>query len=273
MDERAHILVVDDEADVRFVLSEELTGAGYKTLTAASGEEALAVLQEEPVDVVLLDLKMAGMDGLRAMEEIVKQPLPPAIIVLTAHASLDSAIDTLRLGGCDYLRKPCRTEELLASVEKGLAGRRQAMRRQNMLHLIEETARGLRAYAPPQTVEDDTSRSRFMFIDIQAGCILLDTVQETASQDGEPFPLTPAEFRLLVCLLENGGQVVGYNELAAALHGNQAEFEPAEARQAVSTHLWRLRRKLGQTPDGGAYVVNVRGRGYRFVGNSVKRHP
>lgn len=262
-DERARILVVDDEEDVRFVLSEELTGAGYSTLTAASGEEALVILQEDSVDLVLLDLQMGGMGGLRVMEEMVKHSLPPAIIVLTAHASLESAIGTIRLGGCDYLRKPCRTEELLASVEKGLAGRREAMRRQDMLHLIEETARRLRASTTPGTVEEYAPRSRF----VEAGGILLDMVQETASRDGEPLPLTPAEFRLLACLLENPGRTVGYHELAAALHGSKAEFEPGEARQAVSTHLWRLRHKLGEMPGGGPHVVNVRGRGYRFAGS------
>lgn len=127
MTEEARILVVDDEQAIRYFLSEELARAGYKVLTASSGEEALVRLQEKEIDLVLLDLQMRGMDGLQVMEEIEKHPMPPEVIILTAHASFDSAVDAMRLGGCDYLKKPCRTEELLSSVEKGLDKRRKEL--------------------------------------------------------------------------------------------------------------------------------------------------
>jgi DNA-binding response OmpR family regulator len=261
MSERARILIVDDEEDLRFILSEELSQAGYTVLTAASGEEALIKLQEETIDLVLLDLEMGGMGGLQVMAEVGEQSLSPAVIVLTAHASLDSAIGAIRLGGCDYLKKPCRTAELLASVEKGLAKRREALRRQEMIHLIEETARQLRTPSPPAT--GPVAGPRFL----EERGLLLDREQEIVTRDGEALSLTPSEFRLLACLMGHADRPVSYGELAVALHGEGGEWEAGEGRQAVSTHLWRLRRKLGHGPNGGPYIVNVRGRGYKFVGD------
>ncbi len=128
IEDRARILIVDDEPAIRLFLEEELSQAGYEVTTAASGEEALARLQKNPVDLILLDLKMGGMDGLQVMAEVSRRPLPPVVILLTAHASLDSAIEAMRRGGHDYLLKPCRTEELLASVERGMARRRATLR-------------------------------------------------------------------------------------------------------------------------------------------------
>jgi DNA-binding response OmpR family regulator len=263
MTEQARILVVDDEGTIRYFLSEELSQAGYIVLTAASGEEALVQLEKQTIDLILLDLKMGGMDGLQVMEEIEKQPLPPAVIVLTAYANLDSAVGAMRLGGCDYLRKPCGIEELLSSVERGLSKRREAMQRQRMIHLIEETARQLRVSPPPAGKPMPQPRL------LEGRGFLLDRQQETATRSGETLSLTPTEFRLLAYLMERPDRTVSQRELAAALYGSRGgEWEDRDARRALSTHLWRLRRKLGHDPDGGPYIVSVRGRGYKFVSST-----
>ncbi|HFD38677.1 MAG TPA: response regulator transcription factor [Anaerolineae bacterium] len=258
MDRQEHILVVDDEPSIRFFLSEELIQAGYRVSTAASGEEALARLQQEPVDLLLLDLKMGGMDGLQVMAQVERLPLPPEVIILTAYASLESAIEAMRRGGHDYLRKPCRREELLASVERGLARRRKALRQQQLLRLIADSARRLQADAPlPEP--DPPSVPRFL----EARGLLLDREQQTVSRQGRSLPLTPTEFRLLRALMEQADRIVSYGQLLRETHG--VDGEEREARQTLSTHLWRLRKKLGTAPDGRPYIVNVRGRGYRFI--------
>lgn len=263
MTEKAKILIVDDEGSIRYFLSEELSQAGYVVLTAASGEEALVQLEKGAVDLVLLDLKMGGMSGLQVMERIEKQPLPPAIIVLTAYGTLDSAVGAMRLGGCDYLTKPCSIEELLDSVERGLAKRREATQQQKMIHLIEETARQLRVSPPP--AGKPMSQPRFL----ERRGLLLDREQGTATRSGEVLSLTATEFRLLAFLMEHPDQVLGYGELAGALYGvSVGEWEDQDARRTLSTHLWRLRRKLGQDPRDAPYIVNVRGRGYKFVNNA-----
>ncbi len=269
MAEKARILIVDDEEAIRFFLSEELSQVGYTVLTAAGGEEALVLLQKEAVDLVLLDLKMGGIGGLQVMEEIEKRPMPPVVIMLTAHASLDSAVGAMRRGGFDYLKKPCRPEDLLTSVEKGLAKRREAIQRQQMIRLIEETARQLEAPARSEEAANLpivrsplASLPRFL----EGRGLLLDREHETATRAGEAVPLTQSEFQLLACLMENAGQPVSYGQLVAALHGDKGgDWEDWEERQAISTHLWRLRRKLGHDPDGRPYIVNTRGRGYRFA--------
>ena len=263
MRERGHILVVDDEAAIRLFLAEELTQEGYDVCTAASGEEALTRLQNSRVDVILLDLIMEGIDGLQVMAEVERQPLPPVVIMLTAHASLDSAIAAMRRGGHDYLIKPCRTEELLSSVEKGLAKRREALRRQALARLIEESARRLRDASLPARTELPAS-PRFL----EARGLLLDRERGTVTRQGQPLSLTPSEFRLLRCLMEQAGRPVSFSQLAGELHN--CALGEREARHALSTHLWRLRRKVGNGPDGRPYIVNVRGRGYKFVNGSGK---
>lgn len=266
MSEGNCILVVDDEPAIRFFLCEELSLAGYRVLAAASGEEAVACLQQEPVDLVLLDLMLGSMSGLQVMARIGQRPMPPAVILLTAHASLDSAIEAMRRGGCDYLLKPCRTEVLLASVERGLARRREALRQQELLRLIELSARELQQAAPPEPGAAAT-RPRFL----EGHGMLLDREERSVTCLGQRVPLTPTEFRLLLRLMERAGQVVPLGELMKDVHGS--EGERWEARSALTTHLWRLRTKLGNAPDGLPYIANVRGQGYRFErGKTPDRH-
>ena len=260
MREAPHLLVVDDEESVRFFLSEELRRAGYEVQTAASGEEALARLQEQTVDLILLDLKMGGLGGLEVMEEIAEQTHTPAVIILTAHANLDSAVDAMRLGGSDYLKKPCSTAKLLESVERALSRRRDVVHQREMIRLIAETARQLHEGVPLKSAP--TKRIRFL----EGHGLLLDLEQEVVSRDGDELALTQSEFRLLACLMEHSGRPVSYEELYAAVHGYSSG--DWDLRQALSTHLWRLRRKLGESPDGNPYSVNVRGRGYKFLGNT-----
>ena len=255
--DKAHILIVDDEPAIRFFLSEDLAASGYKVTTAASGEEALVQLQEQSIDVLLLDLKMEGLNGLDVMAAVEQSPLPPVIIMLTAHASLDSAIEAMRRGGHDYLIKPCRREELLASVERGLARRREELRRQQLLHVIAESARQLQSDAPlSPPAPPPTPR----FLEVQG--LLLDYERQIITRQGQPLPLTPTEFRLLRCLMERAGENVSYRQLMQAVH--DSDEEEHRARQALSTHLWRLRKKLGVAPDGQPYIVNIRGQGYRL---------
>lgn len=253
------ILVVDDDSGIRFFLSEELALAGYEVWTAASGEEALCLLAEASPDLILLDLKMGGMDGLQVLAEVVKKPLPPVVVILTAHASLDSAIGALRCGAADYLVKPCTTEQLLASVARGLARREEELRRQQLIQLIGETVQQLDLTRSSATVPAGPAGSgRFL----EARGLILDREHLTVTRLGRPLSLTPTEFRLLANLMEQADRPVPLRELARLVHGT--DEDELSARQALSTHLWRLRRKLGRAPDGEEYIANVRGRGYVF---------
>jgi DNA-binding NtrC family response regulator len=113
------VLVVDDEPLQREIIKTILDGEGYETFVAASGEEALALIGKRHPDVVLTDLKMKGMDGLALLDAIPTEPVPPAVILVTAHGTIASAVEAVRRGALDYLTKPLDKTQVLLAVKKG----------------------------------------------------------------------------------------------------------------------------------------------------------
>ncbi len=118
---RHRILLVDDDPLIRRALELRLVGAGYQVLTAGNGREALARLEQEPVDLVLSDIRMPDMDGLELLRWVKMAYPGVGVILLTAYSSLDSAIQALRHGADDYLLKPCAGEELLEQIQAVIA--------------------------------------------------------------------------------------------------------------------------------------------------------
>ncbi len=112
------ILVVDDEPLQREIMKTILEGEGYPVLTASSGEEALALMKKSPADLVLTDLKMTGMDGIELLAAIPHGLVPPPVILVTAHGTIDSAVEAVRNGAFDYLTKPLDKTRLLLAVRK-----------------------------------------------------------------------------------------------------------------------------------------------------------
>ncbi len=253
----AHILLVDDEPAVRLFLAEELRSHGYRVTALGSGEEALAWLRHNQADVVVLDLKMGGMNGLQVMAALEGMPLPPAMIVLTAYGSLEAAVETMRHGGCDFLCKPCPPDRLLAAIERGLARRRKEQEREELLRLIEEAARKLQAM-PGASLEDDPPPQI-----LEGRGLLLDRQRGTVVCRGQPLSLSPSEFRLLACLMSHPNRPLSFRDMLRCTHG--VDEPEAVARETLRTTLWRLRKKLPPADDGRPYIVNVRGRGYMFV--------
>jgi DNA-binding NtrC family response regulator len=120
----ARLLVVDDEARFVETLSKRLTARGFYVDGAPSGEQALALLESRPFDVVILDVRMPGMNGLDTLRAIRKlQPLVK-VILLSGHASINSAVEGMRLGATDYLLKPADLDDLLARVEAAVEKKR-----------------------------------------------------------------------------------------------------------------------------------------------------
>lgn len=257
----ARILVVDDEEYIRFLLSEELAQHGYDVSTAAGGEEAVTMLQKDEYDLILLDLKMPGMDGLRVMGQARKLAPNTAVIMLTAHATLDSAIEALRQGGHDYLTKPSSTEEILSSVEKGLARRQRSLRQEELIRQMGDIARQLADRNARPMDREDAAEEHARYL--RAGDLVMDRVRLSVTSCGEPVHFTPSEFRLLLCLMENAGGTVSFGGLAEAIHGPEAD--ESGAKDAISTHIWRLRRRLETAPGGRTRLVSVRGEGYALL--------
>ena len=117
---RKSILVVDDEKNQREILETILSGEGYDVTTASSGEAAMKFVADRHFDLVLTDLKMTGMSGLDLLKQLTDFDKSIIVILLTAHGSVDSAVDALRLGAFEYLQKPYDSEKLLETVSRAL---------------------------------------------------------------------------------------------------------------------------------------------------------
>lgn len=113
----AKILLVDDEEIFVDNMAKLLTARGYRANTAHNGDAAIRALQEEAVDVIVLDLKMPGMDGITTLKEIQKLDLFAQTLILTGHGSIDSALEAMKFGAYDFLTKPCEIDELVNKIE------------------------------------------------------------------------------------------------------------------------------------------------------------
>jgi DNA-binding NtrC family response regulator len=116
----AKILVVDDELFVRELLLEFLSIQGYEVSLAESGEKAIELIYTQPADVVLLDLKMSGMDGIETLKQIRKTSPHTLAIIMTGYPTIESSIEALRHGACDYVIKPFKLNDLKSSIENAL---------------------------------------------------------------------------------------------------------------------------------------------------------
>ena len=128
MEEKIKVLMVDDEEQFRSTTSKILTRRGYATTMAGSGEEAIGILQKEPQDVVILDVKMPGMDGHQTLAEIKKIDPEVPVIMLTGHGALESAKESLKHGAFDYLNKPCEIDLLAAKINDAYTAAKKGVR-------------------------------------------------------------------------------------------------------------------------------------------------
>ncbi|MCE7948353.1 MAG: DNA-binding response regulator [Chloroflexi bacterium CFX4] len=263
----AHILVVDDEGAIRYSISKTLQRVGYQVSSAASGEEALAMLDETLFDVVLTDIRMPGLSGVELLAKI-KERAPDAIVILmTAYASLGTAVEALRLGAHDYLIKPVTNQDIRQSVSRGLERAQNMRRRRALIEAIRNNVRELtedihlnqqRASLPPppsQPIQVPVTTMTIGPLTIFPGRYQIQVGENALN-------LTPTEFDLLLYLAAHRGRVVPCGELVREVRGYTAE--ESEAREVIRPHVSNLRRKLergGQDPD---LIVNVRGVGYRL---------
>jgi DNA-binding NtrC family response regulator len=120
------VLLVDDEIIFTRNMSKLLKNRGYQVTAVNSGDAAIRELEQNPVDVIVLDLKMPGMDGITTLKEILKLGLFTETLILTGHGSIDSALEAMKLGAYDYLTKPCEIDELVGKIESAWAKKKEA---------------------------------------------------------------------------------------------------------------------------------------------------
>jgi len=257
----AHILIVDDERAMRRTLADLFESKGHRVEGAASGPEALEKISRQPFDLVILDLKMPGMDGAEVLAAA--RPLAPdtVFIILTAYGTLESAITGIRQGAFDYLLKPSPVQEIVRVVEAGLAERQQRLRRQDPVVLLEQALSSLKTTdQQPEAVPPTDADERFL----KTRDLTVDTLRQLVLVYGQPVHLTQTEFEILAYLVGHQERIVSCRELVFHLRGH--DLDEQDARTVVRSHVRRLRQKVERDPAQPQLIVTVRGQGYRLSG-------
>ena len=256
----AHILIVDDERTTRLSLSEIFSLRGAITETAANGEEALELIHSTEFDLIVLDIKMPGISGLQVLENV-QQIWPGTIcVLLTAHATVDSAIRALRQGAFDYILKPAQPKTIIEIVERGLGRRQEYLRRQSLVGLMEQTVEAFKTTsgqpASPSAPRVDESVYR-------AGDLAVDLLRREARLGDRSLELTPTEFDTLVYLIRNAERVVSCRDLVKAVHG----YDTTEhaARPIMRVHIHRLRQKIETDAADPTCLLTIRSSGYMLT--------
>jgi two-component system, OmpR family, alkaline phosphatase synthesis response regulator PhoP len=222
------ILVVEDNPDLAYGLRNNLEIEGYDVDVVDDGTQGLARARAEGPDLIILDLMLPGLDGYRVLRALRDEGRRMPILILTARGEEADKVRGLRLGADDYVTKPFGVLELLARVEA----------------LLRRAAPPGESAGPPE---------RF-------GTIEVIPASRTVTRDGQPVPLTPKEFDLLLALLQRCGAVATRMELLTEVWG----YSAAVLSRTVDTHVAELRRKLEADPAAPQHILTVRKAGYRL---------
>lgn len=266
---KAKILIVDDEANIRTSLEEMLARDGHQVVAVESGEAALELISRatQEFDLALIDLKMKGVGGIEVLTAL-RQQLPGTVaIVLTAHASLETAVEALRQGAHDYLFKPCKPAELRDSIRKGLS--HQQTQQSDLLRQLEQMTDSLEHIRatiaeqpdkPSLPISKPAERHRRF---LQRGGLIVDLLRHVITLDGHLLDLSPTEFDVLIHLIQEAPRVVSPQELVREVQGY--ESEQWEASEIMRQHIYRIRQKIKGTTGRTDVVRTVRGVGYTIA--------
>ncbi len=224
------VLVVDDEKPLRDFVRRNLEVRGYKVLTASNGLEALAIFNNENVQLVIMDIMMPHMDGLETMRRL-RQDSHVPIIILTAMGEESDKIRAFDLGADDYLTKPFGVGELLGRVKA-------VLRRAD--------------WSEPGTSDETIVR----------GEIEIDAERHKVIVRGRVIDLTPTEFNLLLYLMKNTGKVLHHRAILQHVWGT----EYGEEAEYLRVYMGKLRQKIEADPFNPQYLHTEHGIGYRFEG-------
>ena len=227
------ILICDDEKDIVEALAIYLGGEGYRIFRAYNGEEALEIIREENIQLILMDIMMPVMDGITAMAKIRQKSNIP-IIFLTAKGQDTDKVLGLNLGADDYVTKPFNPVELMARVRAQL-----------------------RRYITFGGNAQSSSDSELV-----VGGIRLDDKAKTVFVNGDEVSLTPTEFQILKLFMENTGKVYSPKDIYRLVW----EDAPMGSEGTVAVHIRHLREKIEINPSEPRYLKVVWGQGYKMEG-------
>ncbi len=228
-----NILICDDQPDIVNALKIYLTPEGYRLFEAFTGKQALEVVKNQDIHLILMDVMMPEMDGITATSRIREISNAP-IIFLTAKSETEDMVLGLNVGADDYISKPFVPVEVLARVRSQL-----------------------RRYAKLGSRVSEESSD-----ELTVGTITLNDTTKTATVDGEPVALTPIEYSILRLLMRNPGKVYSTKALYEAVWQEAA----MGSEGAVAVHIRHLREKIEINPSEPRYVKVVWGQGYKMEG-------
>ena len=230
------ILICDDDGDIRSALEIYLRQEGYQVLQAETGLEAVEIIKNQTLHLILLDVMMPQMDGITAAVKIREMSNVP-ILFLSAKSEDTDRVLGLHMGGDDYITKPFNPVELMARVKA-------ALRRYSRLGGLETGPQ-----TPPETGV------------YQTGGLILDDNQKRVTVDGEEAPLTALEYNLLKFLMSNMECVFSSAQIYEAVWG-----EPAfHVSKTVSVHIRHIREKIEINPKEPQYLKVIYGLGYKVA--------
>lgn len=225
------ILVCDDDRLIVNSIALHLSKEGYEIIKCYNGLEALDILEKQEIHLILLDIMMPQLDGLSTTLKI-RQDKNIPIIILSAKSEDIDKITGLNLGADDYMTKPFNALELIARVKSQL-------RRYTYLGSMENSQK--------ETI-------------LATGGLVVDTEKNTVWVDGEVVRLTPTEYKILVYLLRNLGQVLSIDQI----YENVWKEESFAPENTVAVHIRRLREKMEINPKNPKYIKVVWGSGYKM---------
>lgn len=236
----ARLLVVEDDDDLRQILSQRFSESGYEVETAATGPGALEAVEAEVPDLVILDVMLPGLDGVEVCRRLRSEHPLLYILMLTARADELDRVVGLEVGADDYVTKPFSLQEVVARV-------RAALRR----------VRATQERIADPTDDDDAP--------IEVGELVVDAARHEVWLRGEPVHLTVREFDLLLFLARNPERPFTRSQLLEKIWG--ITYEGYD--RTIDSHVQRLRSKIEADPGSPTYVRTVWGVGYKFSGEEV----
>jgi DNA-binding response OmpR family regulator len=266
MESTRSVLIIDDEANLRRSLSVILQRAGYSVTTTGGAQDAWLALETSSFDLVLLDIKMPGISGLDLLPQICQKYPDVAVVLITAHATLESAIEAVRRGARDYLLKPINPAQLLSRLAELFANKNQTRRQreilaemQNLMHEFGHlgTAESGPKSRPGSVLVQDQTRI------LRCGLFSLDLHARTVHMNGLSVSLSPTAFNYLVTLIRHSPQTVDYETLVMEAQG--FETTPIEAYEMARWRIHELRKALEADSRHPQYIITIRGIGYRLL--------
>lgn len=225
------VLVIEDDAAVRDVLTKGLEDAGLRALGVGNGVDGLVTEGEESPSLIILDLMLPDLDGVEVCRRIRRRSHVP-VLVVSARTDESDAVAALAAGADDFVRKPFEVREVVARV-------RALVRRAG-------------EYAKASMADEN----------LDFGDIKIDSIKHEVLVRGESVRFTPKEFELLHMLAKNGGRMMHREELLETIWGYDSSIDS----RTLDVHIGRVRSKIEENPREPQLVITVPGVGYKFVG-------